>query len=74
MPTNLVKPVILYSSELWGDEKCDILEKLQLIFVYIFWQLINPPFSNMVYGELGITPLDIDIKVRMIVYLVKSRT
>ena len=30
--TNLVKPVILYSSEVWGDEKCDILENLQLRF------------------------------------------
>ena len=30
--THLVKPVILYSSEVWGDGKCDILEILQLRF------------------------------------------
>ena len=27
--------------------------------------------SNMVYGELGITPLDIDIQARLIVYWAK---
>ena len=33
---------------------------------YGVWRIIH-----MVYGELGITPLDIDIKVRMIVYWAK---
>ena len=36
--THLVKPVILYSSEGWGDGKCDILDTVNL-----FWLSISPP-------------------------------
>ena len=28
----LVKPVVVYGAEVWGSEKCDILERLQLRF------------------------------------------
>ena len=69
--THLVKPVILYSSEVWEDGKCDILEKIQLIFCKYILAVNKSTCSNMVYGELGITPLDINIKARMIVYWAK---
>ena len=69
--THLVKPLILYSSEVWGDGKCDILEKLQLRFCKYILAVNKSTCSNMVYGELGITPLDIDIKARIIVYWAK---
>ena len=29
----IVKPVVLYGAEVWGSEKCDILERLQLRFL-----------------------------------------
>ena len=70
--THLVKPVILYSSEVWGVGKCDILEKIQLRFCKYILAVNKSTCSNiMVYGELGITPLDIDIKARMIAYWAK---
>ena len=69
--THLVKPVILYSSEVWGDGKCEILEKLPLRFCKYILAVNKSNCSNMVCGELGITPLDIDIKSRMIVYWAK---
>ena len=72
--THLVKPVImviLYSSEVWGDGKCNILEKLQLKSCKYILAVNKSTCSNMVYGELVITPLDIDIKARMIVYWAK---
>ena len=56
---------------MWGDGKCDILEKLQLTFCKYIPAVNKSTCSNMVYGELGITPLDIDIKGRMIVYWAK---
>ena len=39
--TNLVKPLMMYSSELCGGGKCDITEKYNLDFVNIFWLLIT---------------------------------
>ena len=56
---------------MWGDEKCDILEKLQLRFCEYILAVNNSTCSIMVYGDLGITPLDINIKARMIVYWAK---
>ena len=62
----LVKPVVLYEAEVWGSKKCDILEILQLrFFKYV---LSVNKFFMMVYGELGATPLDIDIKSRMLTF------
>ena len=56
---------------MWGDGKCDILEKIQLRFCKYILAVNKSTCSNMVYGELGITPLDIDIKARMITYWAK---
>ena len=47
--TNLVKPVILYSSEVWGDNNCDILEKLQLRSCKYILAINKSTCSNMVY-------------------------
>ena len=69
--THLVKPVILYSSEVWGDGECDILEKIQLRFCKYILAVNKSTCSNMVYEELGTTPLDIDINAKMIVYWAK---
>ena len=50
--THFVNPVILYSSEVWGDGKCYILEKLQLRFYKYILAVNKSIYSNMVYGEL----------------------
>ena len=64
----LVKPVVLYEAEVWGSEKCDILERLQLRFFKYVLSVNKFTSSMMVYGELGATPLDIDIKSRMLTF------
>ena len=56
---------------MWGDGKCDILEKLQLRLCEYILAVNKSTCSNMMYGKLGITHLDIDIKDRMIVYWAK---
>ena len=58
----LVKPVVLYGAEVWGSEKCDILERLQLRFFKYVLFVNKFTSSMMVYGELGAIPLDVDIK------------
>ena len=59
---------MLYGAEVWGSEKCDILERLQLRFFNYVLSVNKLTSSMMVYGELGATPLDIDIKSRMLTF------
>ena len=64
----IVKPVVLYGAKVWGSENCDILERLQLrCFKYVL-SVNKFTSSMMVYGELGVFPLDVDIKLRMLAY------
>ena len=53
----LVKPVLLYGSEIWALEGTEILEKLHLRFCKYILLVNKTTFSNMVYGELGEYPL-----------------
>ena len=63
----LVKPVLLYASEIWAHEGTKILEKLHLRFCkYIL--LVNKTCLNMVYGELGEYPLILSAQTRMIMF------
>ena len=64
----IFKPVVLYGTEVWGSENCDILERLQLRFVAYVLSVSKFTSSMMVYGELGVVPLDVDIKLRMLTY------
>ena len=59
---------MLYGAEVWGSEKCDILERLQLRFLKYVLSVNKFTSSMMVYGELGATPLDVDIKSRMLTF------
>ena len=54
--------------EIWGYGNFDDLERVQLkFFKYTFYLKISTP-SYMIYGELGITPLHVDINSRAISY------
>ena len=63
----LVKPVVLYGAEVWGSEKCDILERF---FKYVL-SVNKFTSSMMVYGELGAIPLDVDVKSRILTFWAK---
>lgn len=65
---SLVKPVILYGTEVWGSENSDIIEQIQLRFCKYLLSVKKSTCTNMVYGELGVMPVDIDIKSRLIGY------
>ena len=67
----MVKPILLYNCEVWGSESVDLCEKLYLKFCkYILGVKSSTP-TNMVRGELGIYPLIIDIKCRILSYWFK---
>ena len=49
----------------------DILERLELRFCKYMLSVNKYTCSNMIYGELGVTPLSIDVSIRMVVYWTK---
>ena len=63
----MVKPILLYGSEIWGYSKnIDCLEKIQLRFCKLLLKLKSSTPNYMIYGELGRFPIEIDIKIRMV--------
>lgn len=66
-----IKPILLYGSEIWGFGNNDILERVQLKFYKHVLSLKRSTPSIMVYGELGIYPLQIDIQTRSISFWTK---
>ena len=59
----IVKPAVLYGAEVWGSEKCDIIERLQLRFFKYVLSVNKFTSSVMVYWEFGAVPFDVDIKI-----------
>ena len=64
----LVKPVLLYGSEIWAHEGTEILEKLHLRLCKYILLVNKTTCSNMVYGELGEYPLILSAQTRMIMF------
>ncbi|XP_071104288.1 uncharacterized protein [Haliotis cracherodii] len=67
----LVQPVLLYGSEVWGFENTVVIERVHLKFCKYILKLKQSTPDYMVYGELGRYPLSIFIKIRMISYWCK---
>ncbi|OWF46235.1 RNA-directed DNA polymerase from mobile element jockey [Mizuhopecten yessoensis] len=65
---SLIMPVLLYSSEIWGFENTNIIEKIHLQFCKYILNVRKSTPNFIVYGELGRYPLDIEIKCRIIVF------
>jgi hypothetical protein len=49
----LIAPIIVYSCEIWGFEKKQGIEKLQLQFLKKILNLRNNTSNYKVYGEMG---------------------
>ena len=67
----VVTPVILYGCEVWGFESCKILDKLQLKFCKYILKLNKSTCSNMIYGELGVIPISVRAKCRLLNFWAK---
>lgn len=67
----IIKPILLYGSEIWGFGNLDVIEKVQLKFFKQILNLKKSTPSTMVYGELGAYPLSIDIYTRVVAFWIK---
>ena len=63
-----IRLILLNGCEIWGFGKLDMLERVQLKFFKIVLNLKKSTPSNMIYGELGILPLEVDIKSRIVAF------
>jgi hypothetical protein len=71
----MVKPILLYSSEIWCFRKnIQCLEKLPLRFCKLLLKLKTSTPSYIIDGELGLFPIEIDVKLRMISYWARLLT
>ena len=61
----LVKPVLLYGCEVWGFGNVEVIERVQLKFIKIILNLKRCTPNHIVYGEVGVYPLKIDIQTSM---------
>ena len=63
-----IQPILFYGCEIWGSENDNIVESFHLKFLKDMLKLKKCTPSIMVYGELGKTPLSIEIKLRILSY------
>ena len=62
----VVKPVLLYGSEVWGYEDTKLLDRVQVKFCKYLLRIPNRTPNVMVMGELGRYSLQIDVALRML--------
>ena len=63
---SMLASILLYGSEVRGCENVDIINQFQLKFCKMLLGLKQSMLSVMIYGELGITPLNISIQSRIL--------
>ena len=63
---DLSKPVLLYGCEVWAHEAIDVVEKLYFRFCKYILSVNKSTCTNVVLGELGVTPLLFDAQCRMV--------
>ena len=59
----IVVPIVLYGCEAWGHTDLKVLERVQLRFCKLLLHVKSSTPNNMIYGELGILPLAVKVKV-----------
>ena len=73
---SLVKPILLFSSEIWGHESKEESSEVEKLFSKFCKHLlgVHKNTTNIaVHGELGTYPLHIDIKIKMVLYFLYLR-
>ena len=69
-----IKPILLYGTEVWGFGNCDVIERVHLKFLKYIFKLKKSTPSHMIYGELGIFPITVEIRHRAVSYWCKLVT
>ena len=68
---SVVLPILTYGCEVWGLCKADPIERFHLSFLKSVLNVKTSTPTCFVYGELGIFPLIIERKIRVIKYWLK---
>ena len=68
MYNSMMVPVMTYKCGIWSNDIVREMELLQTKFYKHVLYLHSYTSTNIVYGELGVYPLEITIKCRMINY------
>ena len=63
---SMVVPIMMYGSEVWGYTDLKLIERLQLRFCKIILKVKKSTPNSMVLGELGVYPIELYIKNRML--------
>ena len=67
----LVTPILLYGSEVWGYMKLDQIERLHKLFLKSLLRLNKGTANCMAYGEVGRLPLQHTVNKRMVSYWIR---
>ena len=70
----IIKPIFLYGSEIWDFSNNESIERVHLKFCKILLKLKMSTPNYMIYRELGLYPMDTDIKVQIISYWARLLT
>ena len=65
---SMIAPILMYGSEVWGIENVEVIDRFQLKFCKLVPNLKQTTPNCMIYGELGILPISIHIKSRILNY------
>ena len=61
-----ILPILLYGCEIWGFNNIKLIENVQNQFLRTITKLRKSTPIYMLYGELGITPVEVHIKSCMV--------
>ena len=67
----MIKPILLYSCEIWGYSDITLIERVQTRFLKSIFNMKKSTPNYMVYGEFGVYRLSVDIKTRMVSFWAK---
>lgn len=67
----MIKPILTYGSEVWGLNNLDSIETFYLSFLKSMLCVKKSTPNCYVYGDFGVFPLQIDIKMRIAKYWLK---
>ena len=67
----MIKPILLYGSEIWGFKYSPIIERVQTQYCKLFLGVSRSTNTDMVLGECGRLPLYVDCLSRFVKYWCK---
>ena len=70
----MIKPILTYAAEIWGFGNCDVIERVHLRFLKYILKLKKSTPSHMIYGDLEIFPISLEIRHRVLTFWCKIIT